>query len=100
LPDPDPNHSLFSDLEPQILQNDHLFTLMLIRILPFTLMRRYPDADTESVFHFDADADPDPASQNGADPCGSGSAILVSHRSAAFTNITHYLIFNKNAAID
>jgi hypothetical protein len=53
-PDPDPTAHFSPDLNPPMLQNDPLF-------------------------HFDADpdADPDPASQNDADPCGSGSATLL-----------------------
>jgi hypothetical protein len=34
------------------------------------------DADPDPTFHSDADPYPDPASQNNADPCGSGSATL------------------------
>jgi hypothetical protein len=36
-----------------------------------------PDPDLDPSFHFIVDLDPDPASKNNADPCGSGSAILL-----------------------
>ncbi len=53
-PDPDPTTNFFLDLDPPMLQNDP---------------PRLP------LFHFDPD--PDTASQNDADPCGSGSATLL-----------------------
>jgi hypothetical protein len=44
--------------------------LELLKLLNFDF-----NADPDQSFHYDED--PDPASQNKADPCGSGSVILA-----------------------
>jgi hypothetical protein len=64
--EPNTHPHFFPDLDPPMLRND------LLRFPPFHF-----DADPDPAFHFDADgADPGPASQNDADPCGFGSATL------------------------